>query len=66
MKKSSLKSKKWVYLDTVDAYEKFLNDLDDDWETKAGARQNTFPDWVDHYYNHLLKELGPSNGWLFS
>jgi len=66
MKKSILRTKKWIYLDTIEAYEKFLDDLDADWETKGETKENTFNDWVNHYYHHLLKDLGPSNSALFS
>lgn len=66
MKKSIASKKKWVFLDTVDDFEKFLDDLDAEWETKGGTKENTFNDWVNHYYQHLLKELGPSNSQLFS
>jgi hypothetical protein len=66
MKNSMLRKKKWIYLDTVESYEKFLDDLDAEWETKGGTKENTFNDWVNHYYKHLLRELGPSNGPLFS
>lgn len=66
MKKSILSKKKWVLLKTVQDFEKFLDDLDADWEIKGGTKENTFNDWVNHYYQHLLKELGPSNSALFS
>ncbi len=66
MKKGILRKKSWVFLDTVDAYEKFLDDLDAEWEIKGGTKENTFNDWVNHYYRHLLKDLGPSNSQLFS
>ena len=66
MKKGILKKKNWVFLDTVEEYEKFLNELEAEWEAKAGPKENTFTEWVNHYYQHLLKDLGPSNGQLFS
>ena len=66
MKKSILKKNKWVLLETVEDFEKFLNDLDAEWETKAEYRENTFSDWVNHYYQFLLKDLGPSNSAFFS
>ncbi len=66
MKKSILGKKKWVLLKTVQEFEKFLDDLDAEWETNGGTKENTFNDWVNHYYQHLLKDLGPTNGPLFS
>lgn len=66
MKKSILRKNKWMFLDSVEDFEKFLDDLDVEWEPKGSTRENTFNDWVNHYYQHLLKELGPSNGALFS
>jgi len=66
MKKSILKKNNWVFLDTVEDFEKFLDALDAEWESKAESRQNTFADWVNHYYQYLLKDLGPTNGAFFS
>lgn len=66
MRKNMIKRRKWVFLDTTDEFEKFLSDLDQELEAKVDFKKDTFNDWVNHYYKHLLKELGPSNGWLFS
>lgn len=66
MKKSVLTPKKWVYLQTMEDFDRFLDTLDKEWEDRGGSKENTFTDWVNHYYSNLLKDLGPSNGQLFS
>ena len=66
MKKSILKKNNWVFLDTIEDFERFLDALDAEWEASVESRQNTFSDWVNHYYEYLLKDLGPSNSAFFS
>jgi len=64
--KHILKKEKWVLVESVKEFEKFLKSLDADWKLQEGVTPPTFTDWVNHYYEHLLKELGPLNGSLFS
>jgi hypothetical protein len=66
MKKSILKKKNWVFLETIEDFERFLDSLDAEWEARAESRQDTFSDWVNHYYQYLLKDLGPSNSAFYS
>ncbi len=66
MKKTVLKKNKLVFLETVDEFEEFLTRLDEVWETKDDSQNGGFTEWVNHYYEHLLKELGPANAALFS
>ncbi len=68
MKKGLLKKKTWVMIRTTDEFEKFLSEVDGALEARMNKsnKENTFNDWVNHYYKHLLRDLGPSNGWLLS
>ncbi len=66
MKELLLKKKKLLVLQTLDEFEDFLEKLDQSWESKSNSKKSAFNEWVNHYYEHLLKDLGPSNGSLFS
>ena len=66
MKKTVLKRRKLVMLETVDEFEEFLAELDHLWEAKNESKNDAFTEWVNHYYEHLLRELGPANAALFS
>ena len=64
--KRVMKKENWVLVETVKDFEKFLKSLDENWKHKEGMEPPTFTDWVNHYYEHLMKEPGPLSGPIFS
>jgi hypothetical protein len=66
MKKNILQKKKWMFLDILDDFEGFLQNLESPLEASDLSGNELFSEWVNHSYNHLLKDLGPINGPLFS
>ena len=61
-----LKKEKWVLVENVNDFENFLKSLDENWKLQGGIKPPDFTDWVNHYYEHLLKEPGPLSGPIFS
>lgn len=66
MKMNILAKKNWVFLQTPDQFEEFVNQLEQAWESNTCSENDAFTEWVNHFYANLLNDLGPSNGHLFS